>query len=199
MLVGRELIQFGQAARMGPARYRLSHLLRSRRGTEADIDGHEADEPILLIDPSSLISLENAPDTGRIDILASGIDDADPAKAGCEIRARAVRPLSPVHLAAERQADGSIWVRWIRRSREGWSWPDAIETPLGEEREAYRLAVTPDRGVGWHVELERPDATFSASQIAALRAQGATRLSCEITQLGRLAASLPSAIDIMIL
>jgi len=126
MLVGRELIQFGQAARMGPARYRLSHLLRGRRGTEADIDGHEADEPILLLDPSSLISLENAPDTGRIDILASGIGDADPAKAGCEIRARAVRPLSPVHLAAERQADGSIRLRWIRRSREGWSWPDAI-------------------------------------------------------------------------
>jgi hypothetical protein len=70
---------------------------------------------------------------------------------------------------------------------------------LGEEREAYRLIVTPDRGARWHVELDRPETAFSASQLTALRAQGATRLSCEITQLGRMAASLPSAVNITLL
>jgi hypothetical protein len=199
MLVGQELVQFGRSERLGPARYRLSHLLRGRRGTEAEIDGHEAGDPVLLLDRSSLISLESVPDTGRIDILASGIGDADPATAGCVIGGLAVRPLSPVHLAAERQADGAIRLRWIRRSREGWNWPDGIETPLGEEREAYRLIVTPDRGARWHVELDRPETAFSASQLTALRTQGATRPSCEITQLGRMAASLPSAINITLL
>lgn len=199
MLVGQELLQFGRSERLGPARYRLSHLLRGRRGTEAEIDRHKAGDPVLLLDRSSLISLERVPDTGRIDILASGIGDADPTTAGCVIGGLAVRPLSPVHLAAEHQADGAIRLRWIRRSREGWNWPDGIETPLGEEREAYRLIVTPDRGARWHVEQERPEAVFSASQLTALRTQGATRLSCEITQLGRMAASLPSAINITLL
>ena len=199
MLIGRELVQFGRADRIGSTRYRLSHLLRGRRGTEAEIDGHETDEPVLLLDRSSLISLESVPDTGRIVMLASGIGDVDPATAGCVIGGLAVRPLSPVHLAAERQADGALRLSWIRRSREGWNWPDGIETPLGEEREAYRLIVTPDRGARWHVELERPEALFSASQLATLRTQGATRLSCEITQLGRMAASLPSAMNITLL
>ena len=199
MLVGRELLQFGQAERIAPARYRLSHLLRGRRGTEAEIDRHDADEPILLIDRSTLISLENVPDSGRIDILASGVGDHDPATAGCEIHAIAVRPLSPVHLRAERLTDGAVFLRWIRRSREGWSWPDGIEIPLGEEREVYRLIVTPDRGIGWQEELDRQETVFSASQLAALRAQGATRLSCEITQLGRMAVSLPSTIEITVL
>jgi hypothetical protein len=198
MLVGRELVQFGRADRMGPARYRLSHLLRGRRGTEAEIEGHSADEPVLLLDRSSLIPLENAPETGRVDVLASGIGDLEPATARCQIDALAVRPLSPVHLKAERQADGTIWLRWIRRSREGWGWPDGIETPLGEEREAYRLIVTPDRGARWQAELERPEIQFSTSQLSALRGQGATRLTCEIKQLGRMAASLPSTIEIEI-
>ncbi|MEY3704072.1 MAG: hypothetical protein RLZZ561_1692 [Pseudomonadota bacterium] len=198
MLVGRELVQFGRADRMGPARYRLSHLLRGRRGTEAEIEGHSADAPVLLLDRSSLIPLENAPETGRVDVLASGIGDLEPATARCQIDALAVRPLSPVHLKAKRQADGTIWLRWIRRSREGWGWPDGIETPLGEEREAYRLIVTPDRGARWQAELERPEIQFSTSQLSALRGQGATRLTCEIKQLGRMAASLPSTIEIEI-
>jgi len=199
MLVGRELMQFGRAERMAPARYRLSHLLRGRRGTEAEIDGHAAGDPVLLLDRSSLITLENVAESGRIDILASGIGDADPVAAGCVIGGLAVRPLSPVHLVTDREADGAIRLRWIRRSREGWNWPDGIETPLGEEREAYRLIVTPNRGAGWQTELERPEALLSASQISALRAQGATNLSCEISQLGRMAASLPSAINITLL
>ena len=37
--IGDELVQFGRAERIGPARWRLSRLLRGRRGTEWAVVG----------------------------------------------------------------------------------------------------------------------------------------------------------------
>ncbi|MES2119213.1 MAG: phage tail protein [Pseudomonadota bacterium] len=53
-LVGKELIQFGQADPMGPGSFRLSRLLRGVRGTEAAVNGHVAGEPFVLIEADAL-------------------------------------------------------------------------------------------------------------------------------------------------
>ena len=52
----------------------------------------------------------------------------------------ALRPLSPVHPRA-RRGQGAIEIDWIRRTRiDGDSW-DLAEVPLGEEAEAYEIAI----------------------------------------------------------
>ena len=53
-LLGRELIQFGEATSLGGGRFRLSRLLRGRVGTQDAIPGHEANEPFALIDRDAL-------------------------------------------------------------------------------------------------------------------------------------------------
>lgn len=48
-LLGQELLQFGRAVRLGPRQYRLSRLLRGRRGTEWAIAMHGIGEDFLLM------------------------------------------------------------------------------------------------------------------------------------------------------
>ena len=198
MLVGRELIQFGYAERIGTARYRLSHLLRGRRGTEAEIRAHLPGEACVLIDRTSLFLLPEPPESGKVRVMASGIGDAEPVEADCSVTGLAVRPLAPAHLSVTSQSDGSLRLGWIRRSREGWHWPDAIDAPLSEEQEAYRLTFMPDRGSSWEIDTNISAYGLSSSDLTRLRSLGATQLSCAVQQLGRMAASLPTQTTIFL-
>ena len=54
----------------------------------------------------------------------------------------ALRPLSPVHGHRADDGAGGLWVRWVRRSRVDPGWRDAVDLPLGEGREACRVATS---------------------------------------------------------
>lgn len=142
-LVGEELIQFGSAQWLGDRRFRLTRLLRGRRGTESAVTGHEVDERFVLIERDSLAAI-SAPEEAigsEAQFRASGIGDAVPVSASLTITGSSVRPPPPVHLRAARTPVGDIKIEWVRRSRIGWTWADAADTPLGEEQEMYRLTL----------------------------------------------------------
>lgn len=81
------------------------------------------------------------------------------------IRGRALKPPSPVHLRAERDASGDISISWVRRSRSGWSWLSASDAPLGEEREAYRLLLSA-AGFERAIEVSSPNYVYTTEQQA---------------------------------
>jgi hypothetical protein len=56
-LIGDELVQFADAAVIGPGRFRLTRLLRGRYGTGWSTDTHASGDLFLLMDPSSLQSI----------------------------------------------------------------------------------------------------------------------------------------------
>lgn len=199
MLVGQELIQFGVADRMGPARYRLSRLLRGRRGTEDRIAGHQPDEEVLLISRDTLVALDLPDGVKEVRVMATGIGDAVPCLRTLAIEGRAVRPLSPVHLAHRWSTDGALMLSWVRRSRDGWGWADGVDAPLAEESEAYRIVVTPDQGAGWTETTTAPVLTLPAAVLARLRAAGARRLDWQVQHIGTAGPSLPSVarLDLM--
>lgn len=60
-LVGKELVQFGQADPTGPGIFRLSRLLRGVRGTEAAVNGHAAGEAFVLIEAEALKAIALPP------------------------------------------------------------------------------------------------------------------------------------------
>jgi hypothetical protein len=141
--IGRELVQFGRAEPLGARRFRLSRLLRGRRGTEWAADSHAAGESFTLIDPASLLPIDLP--LGSIGAEAAvqpaGLDDDDSGPARLMVTAEALRPPGPVHLSCEALSGGDILIRWVRRSRAGWDWPSGSDTPLAEEREAYRVTI----------------------------------------------------------
>ncbi len=53
----------------------------------------------------------------------------------------------------------------MRRSRSGWAWLSGSDTPLGEEREGYRLVLS---GAGFEraINISHPSYIYTAAQQA---------------------------------
>ncbi len=192
-LIGDELVQFAAAAQTGARTFRLSGLLRGRRGTEWAMAGHVAGERFVLVDADTLCAwtLPASAIGSTVRISASGVGDVAPAEASLTFQARALRPPAPVALSAALQPDGSVLVGWTRCSRAGWVWLDDTDAPLGEESERYRLTATRAGGTPVAIDATVPAATVSAADLAAIGGSGP--LSIAIVQIGTAAATLPPA------
>lgn len=194
-MLGDELIQFGSAQAIGPARFRLTRLLRGRRGSEWAIGDHAAGDRFVMIDAATLLPLDVpiASLGGGVRVLATGVGDLAAVAADAVINGWALRPPPPVHLSAVRLADDTIRIGWVRRSRLGWNWLDGGDAPLGEESERYRLTVTPDAGTARTIETMAAGYDYSPAEQLADGAAAATAIGVAVVQLGALAPSQPAA------
>lgn len=195
-MLGDELIQFGDAVQIAPRRWRLSRLLRGRRGTEWAMAEHAIGDRFVLVEPASLFvhSLPPALLGGVAEVMAVGIgDDGVPGTGMLPIAGRALRPPPPIFLTAHRLGDATLRFGWTRRSRIGWSWLDGSDAPLGEEIERYRLTITPDAGVARTVEIAEPVYDYDPDAQAEDGATAATHFTVEVSQLGSIGASEPAA------
>jgi hypothetical protein len=160
-LIGDEIVQFGEARRIAPGRWRLSRLWRGRRGSDGAIAGHRAGEAFALLDPATLKIVDDlAPAVGRpLSMMAAGIGD-DGMVATITPDGRALVPPAPVHLRAVR--DGAVLtIGWVRRARSSETWRDAVDMPLVEEREAYRVTLTDGAGTR-SIDTAEPRVTLMA-------------------------------------
>lgn len=190
-VLGSEIVQFARAEPLGDGRWRLSGLLRGRAGTESAVGGHLAGEPFALLDgtgiPLSNDAIGTVPDTT---IVAIGLADATPVQAPIALRGIGSRPLAPVHPGWSRNAVGDHVLAWVRRGRGGWLWLDGVDTPLGEQTEAYEITFGPPASPVARWESAVPHLVLSPGQLASLRAQSATGVFA-IRQRGDRALSEP--------
>ncbi|HWL47767.1 MAG TPA: phage tail protein [Sphingomonadaceae bacterium] len=196
-MIGEELIQFGRAEPLGANRFRLSRLLRGRRGTEAAMAVHAPDERFVLIEQRTLVpyALPLAALGAPVRVLASGVADAVPAEATAIVVGRALRPPAPAHLTARRTSDGTLLFGWTRRSRAGWSWLDGADAPLGEESERYRLVITPSAGRARTVDLTTAAYGYSPADRIADGATAAASVTIAVSQTGTIGASRPATMS----
>ncbi|HYI39284.1 MAG TPA: phage tail protein [Allosphingosinicella sp.] len=192
-LLGDELIQFGLAEPLGGRRFRLSRLLRGRRGTEWAAGLHAPGEPFVLIEAECLAAVEAPLGSfgSEARLIGQGPGDPEGVLALRTVTGEAMRPPPPVHLRAERLADGGLALSWVRRSRSGWVWLSGSDTPLGEETESYRLTLA---GAGFErsVTLAAPAYLYGVAEQAADGLAGP--LAVEIVQLGTSAPSRPGSL-----
>jgi len=193
-LAGDELIQFGEAVQIAARRWRLSRLLRGRRGTEAAAGSQAAGDRFVLIerDTARGIDLPVSMLGGTVRVMASGVGDGDgPVAADVTIYGASVFPPSPAHQAAGApDEDGAVTLNWVRRSRAGWRWIDGGDAPLGEESELYRVVLTLGDGSARTIEASAPEASVSATD----RASGAVHVA--VRQVGTFGESDAAAIEI---
>ncbi|MFT3966911.1 MAG: phage tail protein, partial [Sphingobium sp.] len=187
-MVGEELLQFGHVSQSGPRSYRLSRLLRGRRGTEHRMQDHAVGEAVLLLGGGEgLLALSGGTAmAGRmVGIAAQGIGDAMPVTAQRIADGRAMLPLSPVHVRAEGDAATGLSFRWTRRSRQGWAWLDGTDAPIGEEREAYGVEIWGGKALLRSGTVSAPQWTYAAEAVAAdLALAGGGALSFAVRQYG---------------
>ncbi|HEY0013897.1 MAG TPA: phage tail protein [Allosphingosinicella sp.] len=195
-ILGSELIQFGGVDRIGERRFRLSRLLRGRRGTEWAAAGHSAGETFALLDGAAVLPIPVPPGaTGAEALLAAvGIGDGSAgAHASCLASAESLRPPSPVHLFARRLAGGDVVIGWTRRSRLGWTWPSGSDTPLAEEQELYRVTLA-SGAANRTVAVAEPHLLYAAAEQTADGLQGP--LAITVVQVGTYSASMPAQIQL---
>ncbi|MDP9786450.1 baseplate multidomain protein megatron [Agrobacterium tumefaciens] len=189
-----EIVAFAKAEEIAPSRWRLSSLLRGLAGTEdALAAGAPKGAPVVVLDqavqPLGLAASERGRRLSWI-AEAAGMAGAMSGPFAFEGGLRALTPLAPVHLSAERRGDGVLF-RWKRRGRveaDGW---DASEIPLDEPFELYRVEVLDGETVRRVAEVSEPvwfyPAADELTDFPALR----DHISVRVRQLGR---AVPSGV-----
>lgn len=143
-VIANEVIQFGTATLLDTNKYRLSHLLRGRLGTEWAVTGHVAGERFVLLTNAVArelmassgwgISKKYKPVTVGSTLGATTAQDFTYA-------ARALKPYAPAHITGARNVGGDLTLNWVRRTRLNGDWKDAVDVPLSEELERYEVDI----------------------------------------------------------
>ncbi len=147
-LLGQEIIQFAVAEALGNRRFRLSGLLRGRRGTDHAVAGHAVNDRFVLLDMAAMLALPMPLERLGQPLLVrpTGPGDAGTPPQSVTVGAEAIRPLAPVHLTWSR-VGGALAFRWVAQSRVGFGWPDLTDVPAGEVQVAFRVVLRDTAGV----------------------------------------------------
>jgi hypothetical protein len=169
-----EVLQFETAEELSPDVWRLSGLLRGQLGTDdAMRAGAPAGASFVVLDdrlvPAGLTSSEAGLALSWAVGPGGELLGADRFVMTSEAGGRrALTPLSAVHLRCRRRADGDVAIGWVRRGRVDADDWDAVEIPLGEEGETYRVDIAPPGGaVLRSITVTEPGWIYAAGDLAA--------------------------------
>jgi hypothetical protein len=182
-----EVIQFANASLVADRTYELSRLLRGQAGSEwAMANPLPAGAPFVLLD-EHVVTVARGLDTLerqlRLRIVAASRDhgDASAVEMIATPQATAAKPLSPVHVAAQRMPEG-IAISWIRRTRrDGDTW--AGEVPLGEDGEAYAIDILSGSTVLRTLNANTPGVTYASADELTDFGSVQSSLSLRVSQL----------------
>lgn len=167
-----EILQFHSAELNSDGTYTLTGLLRGRKGSEYAMGGHAAGDAFVLLDTASLANIEHSSaeiglerEYRAVTIGALLANAPDQAFTNNAVR---LECLAPVHLGGGRNASGDITGRWVRRTRIGGEWRDAVDVPLGEDSELYDAEVYDGAGYATvmrtFADLTSATFTYTAAQ-----------------------------------
>lgn len=180
-LVNNELIQFGTATLIAANTFRLSRLLRGRRGTELSIPDGATGSRFVLINSTlgrASLPLSRYFSVPRLRIVPIGGDETLAAITNFSVFARNLWPYSPCDFAGSRDGSGNLTMTWKRRSRQGQELMSGTDIPLGESIEKYEIHIYTSNARTTRVrviEATTQTATYtSAQQVADFGSNQAT-------------------------
>lgn len=143
-----EILQFRDAEVIGEDTYRLTHLLRGRRGTEPYIGTSQAGDSIVVLSDGAITRLPlQTSEIGQERLYrATSVGLAAGATTPQEFigQGRALESWAPVMIEGERAA-GDLTITFQRRSRFGSDLTPAWQNlPLTETPEAYEIDIIGD-------------------------------------------------------
>jgi hypothetical protein len=179
---GWEVLSYTTADLIAAGRWRLSGLLRGLAGSEPFAAVVKPPGSRVVILDGGVADLATGTEwlnrTINYRLSPEGRDHADPMAVAFTATAGpiALKPLSPVRLAAKREA-GGVRLSWIRRTRFGGDNWELAEVPLNEETEAYAVDVLSGTALKRRLKVTSPAALYaSADEIADFGAPQASLL-----------------------
>ncbi|EKF40644.1 phage host specificity protein [Nitratireductor indicus C115] len=197
-----EVVQFATAEEVEPSLWRLTGLLRGQAGTgDAMLAGAPQGAGFVLLDhavrPAGLgVGEIGLPRNWRIGPAGEETGSDRFLQFSTSGGVRAQRPLSPVHLRARRRPNGDWVFSWVRRERiDADAW-EVSETPISEDREAYRIDVASAAGVPLRsVAVEEPFWIYDADLLAGDFPAAGSRVEVTVAQKSAaVGAGLPARI-----
>lgn len=165
--LGDEIFQFQTAELVGEREWRLSRLLRGRRGTERGQSTHAIGERFVLLDPATLQLLPyDYIEVGvprHYKLAAPGSQLSSVTSVAHTAQGNSVKPLAPVWIAGERNG-GDLTITWTRRARINAEWRDVIDVPLDEPSEEYQIDILDGLTVVRTLTASSPTVTYTAAQ-----------------------------------
>jgi hypothetical protein len=189
-----EVLQFAQAELIGSNAYRLSQLLRGQLGSEWTMSAtHAVGAPFVLLDASLVAIARGADQLGRafsyrVGAASEDVGSTDMTAFDATVSATALLPWSPAHLRAARVAEG-VRFFWTRRTRFGGDGWEALDVPLNEAVEAYRVEIIAGGDVVRSLESTVPEALYTnANELADFGAPQSS-LTVRVAQLSAIAGA----------
>lgn len=157
-----EIVQWLNAENVAGNIWRLTGLLRGRRGTEHNIGTSEAGDTFVFISDGSLARLPLDVDAIGAPLLYKAAPVGSPVgTTATEFTANGekLKPFSPAHVTGTRNDDGDLTIEWIRRDRLA---TDTDEV-MSETVEDYELDILDDDGeVRRTISVSDSEASYSA-------------------------------------
>ncbi len=174
-----EVFQFRDAELVAPDTWALSMRLRGQVGTDGVIAASiPAGSRLVVVDQALLqltlrTSQRGLPREYRIGPARQAVDHPSFQTVTATTEGVALRPYRPVHVRAVRGEGGNVALSWVRQTRidgDGW---EALDVPLGEVSEQYRIEVRVGGALRREVTVGTPFWTYGAADAVADAATGA--------------------------
>ena len=174
-----EVFQFRDAELVAPDTWALSMRLRGQVGTDGVIAPSIPSGARIIVVDTAFVQLtqrtsqRGVPREYRIGPARRPVEDASYTTISATTEGVALRPYRPVHLKARRQVSGDIALTWVRQTRvdgDGW---EALDVPLGELVEQYRVEVLVGGALRREVTVGTPGWTYPAVDVVGDGATGA--------------------------
>ena len=164
-----EILGYRDATDNEDGTWTCTGLLRGRLGTEHACASHAARDRAIGLDAAYLrrlpLELSERGSARYYKPVTIGMTLDDTAAQAFTGDAEALKPYSPVHIAATRDGSGNLTLTWVRRTRLGGAWLDYVDAPLHEASEAYEVDIL-DAGavVRTIAGLTGPTASYTAAE-----------------------------------
>lgn len=151
-----EILAYGVATQLDERKWRLSHFLRGLKGTEWAVGLHQSGDTFVPLTEALRRRVDAFTDLDiKRRFRAASI--GNPVDSGSQVEFTntgvSLKPLSPVYVRGEEDAEGNRVIRWYRRSRlDGLAGRDADDgtylpaPPLGEAFERYEVDILNSAG-----------------------------------------------------
>jgi hypothetical protein len=158
-----EIVQFKNAENLAGNVWRLTGLLRGRRGTEHAIGSSEIGDRFVLVSDGSLARIPmDVAEVGVARLYQAAALGTPPGDA-IEFTGEgiALKPFSPVHVTGDRNEDGDLAIDWIRRDRLATD----TNSAMSETVEDYEVDILNSGGeVIRTISVSDSEARYSAEQ-----------------------------------
>lgn len=163
-----EIVQFVDAENLAGKVWRLTTLLRGRRGTEHAVGSSEEGDLFVLLSDGAIgrVNLNvadiNAPIVYRIATIGSVLPKESTSFTCAGV---SLRPFAPTHVQGERDSSGNLTITWVRRDRMQLDYVPGEATLMSEELEDYEVDIIDSSGeVQRTLSVSNRSAVYSAAQ-----------------------------------